>query len=104
VRPVVWLGDSREAVQAFSRDARQSAGFQLAKVQDGRDPDDWKPMPSIGVGVREIRIRVSGGAIRVIYLATRPEGVYVLHAFRKKSARTPRRDLALARARFRSIR
>jgi phage-related protein len=28
----------------------------LRRVQQGLDPNDWKPMASIGAGVREIRI------------------------------------------------
>jgi phage-related protein len=103
MKQLLWLGDSKDAVRAFPPDARQSAGFQLDGIQQGAGPDDWKPMPSIGPGVREIRIRAASGAYRVIYLATRPEGVYVLHAFQKKSARTGRSDVALARERLRWI-
>ena len=65
-------------------------GHQLFRVQCGLDPDDWKPMPAVGTGVREIRVRDSSGAYRTIYLAARAEGVYVLHCFRKKSAKTAR--------------
>jgi phage-related protein len=67
------------------------------------DPDDWKPMPTIGAGVREIRVRESSGAFRCIYLATRPEGIYVLHCFQKKTRKTRQQDLDLAHKRFKSI-
>ena len=60
-------------------------------------------MQSIGGGVREIRIRDRAGAFRVIYVATRPEAVYVLHAFEKKTQATPKRDLDLAEARLREL-
>ncbi|MGZ8217853.1 type II toxin-antitoxin system RelE/ParE family toxin [Methylomagnum sp.] len=59
-------------------------------------------MPSIGPGIREIRIRL-GGAFLVIYLAMRPEGVYVLHCFQKKTQKTAPRDVELARQRFKQI-
>jgi phage-related protein len=59
-------------------------------------------MPNIGSGVREIRIR-AGGTYRVIYLASRPEGVYVLHCFNKKSQQTSPRDIDLARSRYKQI-
>jgi len=72
-------------------------------VQRGLEPDDWKPMPSVGPGVREVRVRDDTGAFRVIYTATRPEAVYVLHAFQKKTQQTARRDLDLARARLRDL-
>lgn len=60
-------------------------------------------MSSIGPGVREIRIRDESNAFRVVYLATRPEGLYVLHCFQKKTRKTAKRDLKLARSRFRAI-
>lgn len=82
---------------------RREAGHQLDRVQQGLEPDDWKPMPSVGPGVREIRIREQAGAFRVIYTATRSEAVYVLHAFQKKTQATARRDLDLASARFREL-
>ncbi|MBI2312097.1 MAG: type II toxin-antitoxin system RelE/ParE family toxin [Betaproteobacteria bacterium] len=80
---------SNGEVKGFPSFPRRRAGRQLARVQDGLEPDSWKPMPSIGLGVNEIRIR-EGGAFRVIYVAKFPEAVYVLHAFEKKAQRTPR--------------
>jgi len=53
-------------------------------------------MPTIGAGVREIRIREVTGAYRVIYIATLPDAIHVLHAFQKKTQKTARRDLDLA--------
>ena len=80
----------------------REAGYQLERVQAGREPRDWKPMRSIGPGVNELRVRVSG-AFRVIYVVKFAEAVYVLHAFQKKSQRTARLDLELARSRFNSL-
>lgn len=60
-------------------------------------------MSSVGLGVREIRIRGESGAFRVMYLANRPESSYVLHCFRKRTRRTAKRDLELARNRFEAI-
>jgi phage-related protein len=72
-------------------------------VQEGRDPSDWKPMSTIGPGVREIRVRERSGAYRVIYLATLRDAVYVLHCFAKKSPKTPREDLDVAKARYKEL-
>ena len=47
---------------------------------------------SVGAGVNEIRARDASGAYRVIYLATRPEAVYVLHCFQKKTEKTSQHD------------
>ena len=83
--------------------ARKEAGVQLHKVQQGFEPSDWKPMTTVGQGVREIRIRDEAGAFRVLYIAKIGEVVYVLHSFQKKTQQTAKRDLDLAAARLRQI-
>ena len=57
-------------------------------------------MPAVGKGVEEIRVTEENGAFRVIYLARRPEAVYVLHAFQKKTQATSRKDRETARKRL----
>ena len=63
-------------------------------------PNDVKPMPTIGKGVEEIRVWDDSGTFRVIYTARLADGVYVLHAFQKKTQTTSKRDIGLAKARF----
>lgn len=103
LKPVHWLGATRAVLQSFPADARRDAGYQLYLVQQGDEPADWKALPSVGAGVREIRVRVRG-EYRIVYLATRPEAVYVLHVFSKKTQRTRKLDLDLARARLKELR
>lgn len=103
MKAVVWMGSSREDLKRFPETAQDSLGFALYRVQCGLDPKDWKPMAGVGPGVREIRVRDEAGIFRVIYLATRPEGVYVLHCFQKKTPQTSRADLELAVRRLRAI-
>src|SRR3546814_8866221 len=100
MKPVEWLGSSKADVRAFPEDARTDAGWQLELVQRGDDPDDWKPMKTVGQGVREIRIREASGAFRVIYLATLDDRVLVLHAFQKKTQATAKKDIELAAQRL----
>ena len=87
MKPVVFLGHSRVRLRRFPDGPRGDAGFQLRMVQRGLDPREWKPMNSIGQGVREIRVRDSTGAFRVIYVANFAEAIYVPHAFQKKVAK-----------------
>ncbi len=103
MKKLIWMGSSREDLRAFPRQVRRELGYQLENVQEGVDPDDWKPM-SIVAGVREIRVRESSGAFRCIYLATRPEGIYLLHCFQKKTQNTSRQDLDLAQDDLRQYR
>jgi phage-related protein len=102
MKSAFFLGDSLRRIKEFPSDARREAGFQLSQLQRGIEPTDWKPMPSIGLGVREIRIKVAG-QFRVIYLATLPDNVYVLHAFAKKSQRTAKVDIELAQSRLKQL-
>jgi phage-related protein len=98
----MWLGDSRQTLRGFPDDVRMIAGFQLWRVQQGLEPNDWKPMPSVGLGVQEIRIH-AGTEHRVLYVAKFAEAVYILHAFEKRTRRTPAADLDLARQRLRGL-
>ena len=100
MKSIVFLGSSLDDLRGFPADARRQAGYQLDRVQRGLDPDDWRPMPSIGAGVREIRVRERAGAFRVIYVAAFADAVYVLHAFHKKTRQTAKRDLDLAASRL----
>jgi phage-related protein len=104
MRPLRFLGTAKDDVSAFPDAAKTRAGYELFMVQAGRDPDDWKPMPTVGPGACEIRVRDNAGAFRVIYVAKFRNAVYVLHAFQKKSQKTARRDIERARARYRDAR
>ena len=101
-KSIIWLRSSRRDLRAFPALARQLAGFQLRRVQQGLDPDDWKPMPTVGPGVREIRLHIAG-AHRVFYVATLAKAIYVVHAFEKKTQKTSARDLRIGRDRFRAL-
>lgn len=102
-KEIRWVGSSYGDLVSFPDDARREAGFQLSKVQAGLDPDDWKPFNEIGSGTREIRIRESDGAFRILYVAKFEEAVYVLHCFQKKSQATAKRDKEIAKTRYREI-
>jgi phage-related protein len=100
----VWfVGTSLEDLRAFPTTARREAGYQIDQVQHGRDPDDWKPLRTVGRGAREIRIRDESGAFRVIYIAKVEDRVYVLHAFQKKTQKTRKTDLDLAKKRYKEV-
>jgi phage-related protein len=101
-KAILWLGSLRSDLQAFPRDARRLAGFQIRQVQQGLEPSDWKPMLTIGPGVREIRIHTAVEH-RVCYVAKFAEAIYVLHAFEKRTRKTSQRDVELARQRYQAL-
>jgi phage-related protein len=102
MKPLEFVGSSLDDLKEFPAEARRAAGFELSFVQRGLEPSDWKPMNAVGAGVRELRIHVLG-EWRVLYVAKFATAVYVLHAFQKKTQKTGREDIELARARYRQI-
>ena len=102
MRPLRFLGSSLDDLRNFPDEARRAAGFELRGIPNGLEPSDWKPMQVIGPRVREIRIHVLG-EWRVIYVVKIRDGVYVLHAFQKKTRKTSRHDIDLARLRYKEI-
>jgi phage-related protein len=102
-KPVEFRGSALDDLRTFPSSARREAGHQIDQVQHGIDPDDWKPMPSIGSGVREIRVRDAAGAFRVVYVAKFASAVFVLHCFQKKTQKTSKKDLDLAESRYREL-
>jgi phage-related protein len=102
LKSLLWLGSSRDDIRDFPPEAKKRVGYELYLVQSGLGPSDWKPMSAVGPGVHEIRVR-SGREHRVLYVAKFEEGIYVLHAFEKKTQRTSKADLELARQRLREV-
>ena len=103
MKDIDFLGDSLDNIRAFSNEAKDDVGYQLDKVQRGESPDNWKPLKTVGVGVKEIRTKVSDGIYRTVYIANLEEAVYVLHAFQKKTDKTAKSDIALAKKRFKDL-
>lgn len=103
-KDLAFCGSSLDDLRAFPISARKEAGYQLDLVQNGQEPDDWKPMKTVGQGVQEIRIRDAAGAFRVIYVAKFKDAVYVLHCFQKKTEQTSQQDIDLAERRYRELR
>ncbi|MGI0120325.1 type II toxin-antitoxin system RelE/ParE family toxin [Zooshikella sp. RANM57] len=97
-----FVGKSKDALKWFPEAARQQAGYQLHLVQKGEEPYDWKPMTTVGKGVKEIRIK-EGEQYRIIYIAKLEDAVYVLHAFKKKTQKTSQHDIEIARNALKEI-
>ena len=102
-KEIRWVGSSFEDLKAFPDEPRRQAGFQLRKVQVGLEPSDWKPFDEVGPGTREIRIKDTDGAFRILYVAKFEEAIYVLHCFQKKTQATSKQDKSIAEARYRAV-
>jgi phage-related protein len=101
-KPLYWLGSSLDDLRGFPDAVRRAAGYELGQVQQGLMPSDWKPMTTVGAGVYEIRLH-TGVEHRVFYVAKFEEGIYVLHAFEKRTRQTPQSEIVLARRRLADV-
>lgn len=102
-KPLRWIGRAQDELAGFPPEARHAAGYALWEVQQGKVPQDWKPMNQIGEGACEIRVRTHAGGTmqhRVIYVAKFQEAVYVLHAFQKRTQATSPHNIDVGRARY----
>lgn len=102
LKPVKFVGSSRDDLRKFPDDVKHEIGIELMRVQAGLMPTDFKPMAAVGAGAYEIRVRL-GGAWRVIYVAKLDDAIYVLHSFQKKTQQTAKADIELAARRYKLI-
>jgi phage-related protein/predicted XRE-type DNA-binding protein len=102
MKQIKFIGSSLDDLRDFPQEVRAQCGFELRRVQNGLMPTDFKPMPSIGKGVYEIRLHELG-EFRVIYIAKYKNFVYVLHGFQKKTQATRKEDIDLAIKRHKTI-
>ncbi len=100
---VVWEGDSRDVVKGFPKSIRSKFGADIFNLQRGERPLSFRPMPSLSKGVMELKQRDTAGWYRIVYLSRIDNTLYMLHAFRKHSAKTSKNDLAIVKARLRDV-
>jgi phage-related protein len=99
MKDLVWLGTTLDDIRNYPFDVKQDIGYNLDKVQRGLEPSDWKPVATIGAGVKEIRIHCRN-EYRVLYVAKFDEAIYILNSFVKKTQQTPVKEIALAKKRY----
>jgi len=103
MKDIAFCGSSLDDLRSFPLPVMREAGYQLDRVQSGLTPADFKPMPSIGKAVTELRLWDEAGTFRVIYVAKFEDTVYVLHCFQKKTQKTSKKDIDLAAKRYKDL-
>jgi len=101
-KPIVWIGSTIHDMRRCPTEVQNEAGAELRTLQRGGMPSDWKPMPTVGPGVGEIRISTQTEH-RIFFVARFHEAIYILHVFEKRSRKTSTRDIELGRTRFRAL-
>lgn len=102
-KPLVWMGDSLEAVRSFPSAVKDEIGFALYQAQVRSKHVNAKPMKGLGPGILEIVSEYRRNTFRAVYAVRLGFKVYVLHAFQKKSKSgiaTPKSDIDLIKLRL----
>jgi phage-related protein len=100
---IMWWGNSREIISAFPHEVKQNLGYALRLLQWGEEPPDYRPLPSVGKGLFELRDRDKDGWYRVIYLSRTDDVIHAVHAFEKDSRKMPERDKETARQNLKDV-
>jgi len=100
---VVWEGDSLKVLRSFPKKVMRKFGADIFNLQRGERPKSFRPMPAVGKGVMELKQRDDAGWYRIIYLSRVEETLYMLHTFRKQSAKTSKKDIAVAQTRLKTV-
>ena len=103
LKPLTFLGSSLDDLRDMPESVRHAIGVELMIVQLGGTPSDFKPVQLVGVGAYELRVRDVAGAFRAVYVTKFADAIYVLHAFQKKTQKTAKADLELAKQRYKLI-
>lgn len=100
---IVWEGDSKKVLRSFPEAVIQNFGFELWQLQQGNRPRNYRPLPSIGSGVFELRDQDESGWYRVVYFSRIDDVIYVLHCFEKKSREMPASDFQKSKQRLKAV-
>jgi phage-related protein len=105
VRNAIFHPKVRDTVREWPRSVRLELGEAIHSLQVGitLGMPRSRPMPTVGKGVEELRLKDASGQYRVFYVARLAVGVLVFHAFIKKTRETPQREIELARVRLKEL-
>jgi len=103
LKPLEWVGSSKEELKAFPANVKDHVGFALYQAQAGLKHRDAKPLKGLGSGVLEVVSRHDGDTYRAVYTVRFKGAVYVLHAFQKKAKKgiaTPKQEIDFVKHRL----
>lgn len=100
---VWWWGHSKEVLSGFPKDVKGNLGYALRQLQRGEKPPDYRPLPSVGKGLAELRDQDDEGWYRIIYLSRTNDVIHVVHAFEKDTKKIPENEKRTARKNLKDV-
>lgn len=96
----------RREIHEFPEDIRGDLADALARLDAGQTLNMplSRPMPSIGKGVHELRLKDRAAAFRVVYAIVAAGTICVIHGFKKTTGATPKHNIEIARRRLTEVR
>lgn len=62
-----------------------------------------RSLSSIHAGLHELRLKDRSGQTRIFYFIKKGDGIYMLHAMRKKTQEIPKKEIEIALKRIREV-
>jgi phage-related protein len=96
---------AREAIRTFPEEVRREIGKAIFDLQKGHTIGMplSRPLPTVALGVEELRIRDRSGIYRTFYFTKSSRGILIFHAFVKKTQKTPLQEIDLGRKRLKEM-
>jgi phage-related protein len=108
IKPVFWIGSTKEDLSSLHEDVRDAVGQALFEAQKGGKHPGTKALKGYGnASTLEVVVDHAGDTFRAVYSVHWPGRVYVLHVFQKKSKAgvgTPKSDMKLIDGRLKRLR
>jgi phage-related protein len=105
MKEVIFHEKALEGLRSFPRLMRGEIGKAIRDLQRGLilSMPLSKPMPSVALGVYELRVKDSSGCYRAFYYLKSRQGILVFHTFMKKTQKTPQHEINLAQKRLKEV-
>jgi len=95
----------QETIRSFPIGIKKALGKTILELQHGASIGMplSKAMPSVAKGAHEIRLKDKDGIYRVFYFTKVKDKILIFHAFQKKTQKTPKKDIDLAKKRLKEM-
>lgn len=105
MKSALFHKEARKTIQKFPKEIKLALGKAILSLQIGSKLEMplSRPMKQIGKGVSEIRLKDPTGAYRVFYLTQMKDRIVIFHAFKKKTQKTPQKEIELGKQRFKEL-
>lgn len=102
---IVWNDNALKNLKGFPEEVKKSLGYLIYLLQLGENlyEPHSKAIPTIGRGCYELRVKGRDGIYRAFYCLKIENKILIFHTFQKKTQKTPKREIDLAKKSLKEI-